>query len=347
MNYSFYLKTLLLCIVFMPFAQGNVYSQNKNNFEEIFKKETEGDLKKGRDKFQNIAQLSYYPDTLPTWFFRTPQADINSIYAIGISDPDLTAEDASRQALHRAKTMAILFSKAKIQYFRDVYTSEYHDGVRKRYGQRFDTYFKLSATGYADSTCFTVKEHHFTRYNEAVILIKYTPLEKDSISEAPKPGLISTVGTALYIEAQIGEAFEPQAEYEFITRLQTPEQTNERAHFVYTQRGNKFLSNSEFDGKKHEFPLYSYKYANPLWQKNTTPLVSYNGLWSIYSKKLLRQLTLETEQTSVSIRTLGEQYSPQMSNLTREVATKTTKMLLNGIEFGVDSIGFDIQLKEL
>ncbi|MFP4557745.1 MAG: hypothetical protein ACLFNU_12830 [Bacteroidales bacterium] len=347
MSYSIYLKFLLLCIVFMPFNQADVSGQTKEDFEEIFRKETEGDLEKGRNKFQNIDQLSYFPDTLPTWFFRTPQARNNNVYAIGISDPDLNEEEATRQALHRAKTMAVLFNNAKIQYFRDVYTSEFSDRGRKRYGQRFDTYFKVSATGYADSTCFAIEEQHLTRYNEIIMLIKYTPRDKDSTLEASNPNLISAIGTALYIEAQIGEVFEPQAEYEFISILQTPDKITERAHFVYTQRGNKFLSNSEFDGQIHEFPLYSYKYANPSWQKNTSPLVSYNGLWSIYSKKLLRQLTLETEQNSVSIRTLGEQYVPQLNNLTREVATKNSKMLLNGIEFGIDSIGFDFQLKDL
>jgi hypothetical protein len=241
--------------------------------------------------------------------------------------------------------MAILYNKAQIQYFRDIYSVEYTEGTRKKYGQRFDTYFKLSSSGFADSSCFKIISHHFTRYNEAIILVKFTPLvsEENSMNNE----LISMVGTALYIEAQIGEAFEPQAEYEFTTVIRSPKVPIQSSQFTFRQKGNRFLSISEFQGENHDFPLFTYKYANPSWPSNTNPLVSFNGLWSVYSKLLLRQLSLETEQSSVRIRTLEEQYSPEMRNLSREVAIKTAKMQINGIEFGRDSISFDIHLQEL
>lgn len=346
MNNSFYLRSSLAFFLLIFLVSIKSAGQTKQDFEKIFLKETGGQSSgQTHSQFKNITTLSYYPDTLPSWFFAPPTSSFENIYAIGISDPDLTASDAALQALHRAKTMAILFNRAQIQYFRDIYSVEYTEGRRKRYGQRFDTYFKISSSGFADSLSFSIINHHFTRYNEAVILIRYSPIDIDS--QSSMYDMISTVGTALYIEAQIGEAFEPQAEYEFVSALRPYGKPIESSQFTYREKGNRFLSISQFQGENHNFPLFTYKYANPSWAHNTQPLVSYNGLWSVFSKKLLRQLTLETEQSSIKIRTLEEQYSPEMRNLSREVAIKTAKMFINGIEFGRDSIGFDIQLRDI
>lgn len=332
------LATLLL-VLFTLTAKGQ-----KEAFEKIFEKETRPNEFASYGKFKNIERVSFYPDTLPSWFFKPPTSSSESIFAIGISDPDLTPEEAIFQAMHRAKSMAILQHKAYIQYYRDVYIVAYTEQAYKGYGQRFDTYFKLSAAAQADSSCFTTEKVHLTRYNEAVVLLRYSP----SRSSTTDPSLkISTVGTALYIEAQIDNVFEPQAEYEFVTKHTSPRGIDINSHFTYREKGRRFLAISQFMGNDRDYPMYNYKYSNPSWASNTEPLISYNGLWSIYSKKLLRQLTLNTEETSINIRSLDEMYSPEMRNLTREVATKTARMYINGIEFGVDSIGFDLSVIEL
>jgi hypothetical protein len=321
-------------------------SQSKEAFEKIFLKETSAlERKDNYGRFKNISTLSYYPDTLPSWFFNPPQSGGDVVYSLGISDPDLTPDEAAKQAFFRAKTMAFLYNRSQVQYFRDIYSVEYTEGRYTKFGQRFDTYFKLSATGFADSSCFTVVNNHFTRYNEAIVLVRYTPL--DASKANMNSDLISIVGTALYIEAQINEAFEPQGEYEFTTVIRGANSPVESAVFTFREKGNRFLSISEYKGKRYEFPLFVYMYSNPAWASNTQPLVSYNGLWSAYSKKFLRQLTLETEQSSIRIRAVEEQHNPSLRNLSREVAIKNMKMHINGIEFGNDSIGFDIKTYDI
>jgi hypothetical protein len=343
-NYKYLVSIICFFSTLFVFSD-IVNAQSKEEFEKIFIKETEG---KGHNielgSFKNVSRLSYYPDTLPSWFFSPPQSTADYIYSIGISDPDQTPEEATLQAIYRAKSMAVLLNKAQIQYFRDVYTTEYQEGKQTNYRQRFDTYFKISATGSADSSSFSIIDQHFTRYNEAIVLIRYSFSSHEIRDAMP---MMSTLGTVLYIEAQVGEAFEPQAEYEIISALRVPNSTLITAQFTYREKGNRFLVISEFMDKDMDFPLFIYKYSNPSWSPNTQPLVSYNGLWSFFTQEFLRHLTLTTEQSSIKIKTLGEQYSPQMSNLSREVAIKTAKMFINGIEFGEDSIGFNIYLKEL
>jgi len=347
-RYPIKMKTSLLphLAIFLFILLAISAKGQKEAFEKIFEKETQQRETANYGRFKNIERVSFYPDTLPSWFFSPPASSSESTFAIGISDPDLLPNEAIFQAMHRAKSMAILQHKAYIQYYRDVYTVAYSEQTYKGYGQRFDTYFRLSAAAQADSGCFTTEKVHLTRYNEAVVLLRYSPSITDSTGSSSSLK-ISTVGTALYIEAQIDNVFEPQAEYEIVTQHLTPNGFDINSHFTYREKGRRFLAISEFMGNERDFPLYNYKYCNPSWEVNKEPLISYNGLWSIYSKKLLRQLTLNTEETSINIRSLDEMYSPEMRNLTREVAIKTAQMHINGIEFGVDSIGFDINVIEL
>jgi hypothetical protein len=345
MNISNSTRLLTLTLALIVISSIITFGQTQKDFEKTFNKETKGsETAVGYGKFKNISKLSFYPDTLPSWFFNPPKSSSEFVYAIGISDPDLVPEEAVAQAMHRAKSLAVLYNRSLIQYFRDVYTSESDNSRYKNYRQRFDTYFKLSGNTFADTTCFSVSNYHLTRYNEAIILIRFTP--KAAKKTNHNADLISTVGTALYIEAQVGDAFEPQAEYEITTKIQSAKSTVS-TKFTYREKGNRFLSISEHSGKEYEYPMYNYKYTNPAWSKNSQPLISYYGLWSVYSRKFLRQLTLETEQSKVNIRTLGEQYSPDNRNLIREVAIKTVKLHLNGIEFGTDSIGFNLQLQDI
>ncbi len=337
-------STYLVFLFFLVSLSG--FGQTEKDFERIFEKETQAKEsgKYGSERFKNVTQLSFYPDTLPTWFFSLPASSSGKVYALGISDPDLTVEEASAQALHRAKSMAILFEKAKIQFFRDVYTTEQVDGRYTTYRQRFDTYFKISAAVYANDENFSIVNQHLTRYNEAIVLISYTPLA--NISEKATQ-MLSSVGTVLFIEAQVGDAFEPQAEYELLSAHKKVGELPQNGRFLYREKGNRFLSMSEFLDVEYSFPLYNYKYCSPLWPANTMPLICYSGLWSYYTREMLKYLTISTEQAKIKIRTLGSTKTSDNANLSREIAIMNAKVHLIGIDFGVDSIGFNINLQEL
>lgn len=333
---------IILTLISITIISGNLNGQDKENFEKIFLKETQGTKDYSSAKFKNIAKFSYYPDTLPSWFFTPPASTLSCIYAVGISDPDMEPAKAKQMAIHRAKAMVGLYLNAKMQYFRDVYTSEKESKGYTNYRQRFDTYFKISSLSKIDDASFAVIDSHLTRYNESMILLKYSP---ESLKEVNN--ILTVVGTVLYIEAQVDDAFEVQAEYELLSALRQPESQAQLAHYLYREKGNKFLSNSEFLNNTNEFPVYIYKYASPNWEKNTPPLVSYNGLWSKFTRELLRNLTLTTEQTKIRIKNLGEKYNPAMSNLSRETVSYLAQLKLNGIVFERDSMKLNLSVNEL
>ena len=337
-----YSYTSLLLILIASLSV-NSNGQDKSRFDKTFLKETSESQNRSSNKFKNITKLSYYPDTLPSWFFSPPQSTLDCLYAVGISDPDMKSAKAKAMAIHRAKAMAGLYLNAKMQYFRDVYTSEKQSGRYSDYRQQFDTYFKVSSLSKIDDASFAVIDSHMTRYNESMILIKYSP------KSIPAEGnnLLSVIGTVLYIEAQVADAFEVQAEYELLSTLRQTENLNQSSHYLYREKGNKFLSNSEYLNDKIEFPVYIYKYASPKWDKNTSPLVSYNGLWSKFTRELLRNLTLTTQQTKTRIRNLGEKYNPASSNLSREIVSYIAQLKLNGIVFERDTMKIDISVNEI
>jgi hypothetical protein len=73
-------------------------------------------------------------------------------------------------------------------------------------------------------------------------------------------------------------------------------------------------------------------------------MVAYTGLWSVITTKFMKQIMQSIESSSVQIRSMGQQYNPEITNLTREVAIKNVKINLNGIEFGGEDIDFKIEM---
>ncbi len=332
---------ICLSIVLTILLTGNSHSQS-NTFIKTFEKETSGNNDEQSVKFKNVTKLSFYPDTLPSWFFEPPKSTPDCIYAIGISDPDMVSQKAKEMAFHRAKAIANIYLGTKLQYYRDVYTSEKESGRYTNYRQRFDTYFKITSLNKTRDCDFAIVDSHLTRYNESLILIKYEPKQLEQKNE-----LLSVIGTVLYIEAQVDDAFEVQAEYELRSAFMQPEQKLISAHSLYREKANKFLAYSQFLDSINDFPVFIYKYASPKWDKNTQPLVSYNGLWSKFTREMLRYLTLETEQTKVRIKNLGEKYNPAMTNLARQIVSYNAQLKLNGIEFANDSVKLKFVINEI
>ncbi|MGE0077485.1 MAG: hypothetical protein AB7S48_06470 [Bacteroidales bacterium] len=319
-------------------------AQNQQNLNKVFENEANAkkSAKKNNGKFKNVETLSYYPDTLPSWFFTLP---VNGVeyYAMGISDPDMEVSKAKELAIIRAKSNALLFSNAKVQYYRDIYTSAEESGRYTNLRQRFDTYFKISASSMMSNEMFAVVDTHFTRYNEYMVLLKYTP----NLTAFSDTFNLTAVGTTLFIEASVDDAFEQQAEYEMMSICQPNQCEQQKAHYLYREKGSRFLSYSAFGGDENDYPVYVYTYASPFWTTARHAFTSYNGLWSIYTRQLLNYLTLNSQQSSVKLKNMGEQYSSELSSLTREIASFTAKLNINGINFDSDTLKLDIQVEEL
>lgn len=329
----------ILCCFLSPI----ILKAQSRDFEKIFLKETQDSpVADNNRNFKHIKSLNFSSDTLPDWFFNLPNNEKRKVYAIGISDPDLPYEAAIEQALHRAKSLAVLFHNVQIQFYRDSYSYMDFQDQYDQYAQRFDTYFKFSGEANVTPSSFQVIQQYFTKYNEALVLIQFNPLKK---RRTPKNSdYINTVGTSFHVEMQMDEVLESQGEQELNSTYTTADGQELNSNFIFREKGNRTLSISEHLGEPHAFPLHPYSYSTP-WQKiNCEPLVSYNGLWSIFIKSFIFNLSVEFEQNSTQIKTLEEVYNTQMRTLNREIAIAKRKLTLNGIEFEDSNMIFHLNL---
>jgi hypothetical protein len=325
-----------------------LFSQNPSSrFREIFEKETADNREPQYGDFKNTGPLSFFPDTLPKWFFQPPLSSPGIIYTIGISDPDMPEEEALQQAFYRARVLASMFYRSRVEYIRDIFTSNQEDVYQRGFRQRFDTFFRITARLMADSSQFQIIDQHLTRYNESIVLVSYMPQLNQNRETNGHADKIISMAKLLYIEAQIGDAFEPQSSYEIISTIQNAEERKANALFISTKKGNRELIDSEFLGKKIIYPLFVYRYANPQWPAYTRPLISYNGLWAIFAQEFLEHITLTTEQSTLRLKNMSQQTAPDLSDMSREVSSMNAYIYLNKIEFTNQKIEFDVTLEEL
>lgn len=348
------MKNLIRCTRFMVlygfllYAFSCVlYAQNPSkHFKDIFERETSQNRQESQyGKFRYITNLSFFPDTLPLWFFNPPQSDRESVYAIGISDPDLSPREAFHQAYGRAMVMAVLYNAPRIEYYRDAFTSAGDENPQQGYRHRFDTYFRITSTEVADSSQFWLIDNHLTRYNESIVLIGYTP-QTTSTVENQTSG-ISATASVLYIEAHINDVYEPQASFDLSSGILFNGEMTANSEFNCTRKGNRTSTLSIHNGKRNNFPMFVYRYSNPMAEPYTMPLVSYHGLWGLFLPQLLEHLTLTTEQTNLHIRTLEEQTQPRIQDITREVAALTARIHLQRVDFNADKILFETSLEKI
>ncbi len=318
----------------------------EQHFRDIFERETSQKRQQSQyGNFRHIKNLSFFPDTLPSWFFRPPQSSPERVYAMGISDPDLSPGEAFQQAYGRAMAMAVLYNTPRIEYFRDMFTSATREVSPQGYRNRFDTFFRISASESADSSQFWLIDQHLTRYNESIVLIGFTPEAK--INDPEKASRISVTASVLFIEAYIGEVYEPQASFDLASELNFSGQKPQNSGFNYTRKGNRSSTISQHNGKSIHFPMFVYRYSNPSSAPFTRPLVSYHGLWGIFLPQLLEHLTLTTEQTRLNIRTLEEQSEPERQDMTREAAVLSARIRLHTIDFKTHQIVFETSLEKI
>ncbi|GEM_PF-355865 len=318
----------------------NAYAQDKERFQKVLEKETSNE-QESQNSFKNVKRLSYYPDTMPAWFFNPLQQGTGYL-ALGVSDPDMLPEDAKKQAILRAKSLALLNEECTIQYFKDIYTDAKEVQRYTNLNERFDIYFKLSAQRKVSDAMFAVLDTHFTRYNEYVVMVRYDPqlvFSPDTLYP-----LIANA-SVFFVSASFNGAEDNQAEFEMKNYLFAPDQKITGSEFLFREKGNKFLSVSNFDGVDMEYPAFPYSYIMPNDSARNQVLVTYNGLWSILLRQMLFTIMLNTQPYGVKLKNVNQQYSNGTVRLAREIASFTSTLQINGIKFDNDTLKFDLNLK--
>ncbi len=339
------ISAIFLLLAFMSGTENLVFAQQPSQeFLDIFERETTRVATNSRfANFKNIKTLSFFPDTLPGWFFRFPPSTADTIYAIGISDPDLPQNEALGQALSRARNMAILQSGARIEFFRDLFTTHRWEHGNSGHRQRFDTFLRASSSAKVHSDDVVLINQHFTRFGEAIVMVKYMASGSEP-SELTQQ--ISVRASLLFVEAQIGEIFEPQSSYEFYTRVE-PSGDRVNSYLAVTRKGNREQTISETNRVEYVFPLFVYRYSNSTAPPFTRPLTGYSGLWALYARDFLEHLALSVQQSAIRLKNLEQQSQPEITTIAREVASFRANIFPYSLFFDATGIVFEMVVDEL
>ncbi|SDC10148.1 hypothetical protein [Williamwhitmania taraxaci] len=307
--YALVINILIVCVV----GASAAYSQEAKLLYEIMRQKNNEVLS---PHFTHIKRISYYPDTIPSWFFNPPLSSSDEYFAVGVSDPDMTRDSAMVQAIERAKGMIALQFDSKIQYFRDIYNIERVSGKYTLQGQKYDTYYKISSNIPFYVPSLAVLDSHFTRYNEQIVLVKYSLPNKTEVQDA-----VEAKASIVRLEFNLNNVFELQEEYDvyFFADYNDPAK-NVQTSYNYRLRDWHYNFTSTTQSKVHTYPSYSYKYYGPNEYDSTIIFTSYPGLWAGLTRGWMREMTTHAEAGRKFVRSIGDSYSPKSENIVRETS---------------------------
>jgi len=289
-------------------------------------------------RFHNIDRLSYYPDTLPSWFFNPPLSGGDDFYAIGISDPDMTRDSAMAQAMQRAKGIIAIEVNTKVQYFRDIYKVETVEGRYVTEGQKYDTYYKIASSIPFSDSGIAVLDSHFTRYNEQLVLVHYSVPSKYN-----HPNQLEAKATVVNLEFTINDVSELQEEYTIYFFQDCADTAhNTETSYNYRRRDWRFNYLSKINSKVHNYPSYSYKYVGLNQYDSTVVFTSYPGLWAAYLRGWMQEITYHAEQGKKLVRSLGDSYDPKSEDIIRETSQCKGSFGLQSLRIDDDKIQLDL-----
>ena len=225
-------------------------------------------------------------------------------------------DSAMFQATERAKGLIALQVDSKIQYFRDIYNIERVSGKYTNQGQKYDTYYKISSNVPFYAPSFAVLDSHFTRYNEQIVLVKYSlPGKVEVVDE------IDTKASIVRLEFNMNSIFELQEEYDiyFFADCKDPAKNSE-SNYIYRLRDWHYSFTSTTKSKLHNYPSYSYKYYGLDENDSTIVFTSYPGLWAGLTRGWMREMTTHAEAGRKFVRSIGDSYSPKSENIVRETS---------------------------
>lgn len=222
-------------------------------------------------------------EKLPDWVLNPPISNDNSsIYLIGISDPGLILGEGAEQAFARAET----FLNPFIQKTESGYQSF------RKIGESNETYSKAVNTKMYRKDNFEMISYFKTNYNEVIVLVKYSFIERPTASNADSLQIKTLFN---YYKSEMGKRNEVKLEY--AARI-SDNSKKISLNYTFSQKNNIDSLSSYFETKENKltpkvngfsnnYPDQFGSEVNPISNQrfNSEGKVNYslkNGLWPAY-----------------------------------------------------------------
>lgn len=329
-------------------ANTNLIDQDKGNYEQkVFNKEfnnSQETTESDREMYDRI------PEKLPGWVFN-PIDFNNSARIVGFSDPNMSKEEAYKQAALRAKAIYALFKLSSISNITDDYTNLKESGKYSLYTTKFQDFALSKAElAYNDSAVIII-DTFFTKYNEGIVLIEIKT-NSNSNSDFNKDTL-SIKGE--HLQVFIEKNFKKEKIEFFNFSIQNNLEKNDTADF-FAQYNYKIVNrgydiSSIYGDQMIEFEERTFNYRSELeFQKDSADaefdmFYLNKGLWNAFITGALSNITMLSKQLSTQIKNSNDYYTQNSEGLIRTVSRNKVSFGFN--DFKIIQNQFYIDLNGL
>jgi hypothetical protein len=329
------MKNLYVAMFTLLVVNSALAQINKSNIEKIFDEETIDEKYTKRE--HHSGKYLYVPtQTVPGWFVNPPAAEGNSVFAIGISDPEPDTVKALNSAIYRALVIANVLHKNTTQLLCDFYVNDdnkYQDVVYEHFS-RINAKLPLDAD-------YTVVSKYRNKYDETMVLVKYNPPKRIKHNEFYR------IRIELYrneIESSASGSFESVYEMQVLSDAVTKYVP---VFYQLTELGNHSAVVSGMDTVPADVPIYSLKYSGIPVNDSTVKVCSFShGLWKEYFKSITVFIIAKSREKPENISYLDETYQyNNTQKLTRGISSNRMQFVISKI-YG-NKIGLNVKLKEV
>ena len=276
---------------------------------------------------QNKSNIPSYivPEILPTQFSNFSRPKDGSILSLGISNPGNARKGSMKIAKHRADLLFTMLKDVQIENVTEIYNKR-TSGTYVQEKKHFRELTKFSSS-FQGKVTKTVIDSFFTKYGEAVVLVKYLSETSDSSKTISVKGnsfavYESSVRSSLhhftleYYAGKTTDSLEDSSYYHF---------RNYKNRYSLVSRYNKDTLPSRYD--------YYYYQTNiqPGSAKETVLRTRY-GLWNAFVGSFIRKAIFNAKQKAVKVKNLEELYSEKVNEeLSRIIVREKLSMKLKAL----------------
>lgn len=330
------------------------YSANTLNAQEIKDRDSittgnqlnkmDDTTKKDTLPHQNIPGESYYviPESLPARFLDLPESNDTVFYTIGVSNPETPKEQAMKIAKYRANLLYALLNNLTIKNV----TENYEKKTDSKY-PRVDTEFREMtkfSTKFKSRYNTTVIDSHYTKYGEAITLIKYT---RDT-SKASRTFTAAGSSFAAYDDSPYNPSLH-HFTLKYSSRIKQ-DSSIDTSNYHFRKYKKQYDLESAFNDSLLATP-YDYFYYSTTVSGNNRKQSSLRlryGLWNGFFSSFIREATLQAKQKASKVKNVGDLYSNRVNEeLSRVIVDERLSFILKSVRIKEDEISVVLRKKKL
>ncbi|GEM_PF-5331378 len=270
------------------------------------------------------------PQILPHWFHFPPASSKDTLYSIGISNPGMKKNKAMKLSRMRAKGIIAILHGTQIQNVRDVYSFKKQGSTSFSYKSTYQGMTRFQSQLACDSN-FRVLDSCFTKYDEALVLMRYSK---------PKAGLKSIKKSdTLHVTGELFN-YSMTATRDNLHHLMLEmdlryhhDSTTDHLSYQYRNYHGKYGIKGQYNDSSLSVSkdYYYYKAGGNLKDTIVNDAIRFPyGLWNQYYERLIRTITGISLEKSVTLEDLTQIYSNiSKEELIRTISDNTLRFRIN------------------